>query len=112
LLDRLENPADGARNSFPLTGFGCELAPAHGSEFVEFGASIAFRRALFDRNVTALDEAMESRIERTLFDLQDIFRAEFDGLGNSVAVGRARVCGESTGRECPAKVRCVSELLW
>jgi hypothetical protein len=88
LICGAKNAGDGSGESVPLAGFNGELPPALGGQPVKFGAAIIFGNAVLGGDPPSLDEAMKSRVERALLDLQNIGRIEFDCFGNRVSVRR------------------------
>ena len=87
---RTQNLGDGSGEFVPFAGFESELAAAFGGEAVELGATIVFGGAFFGGDPATFNEAVESGIERALFDLQNFVGAEFDGLGDGVSMCRAK----------------------
>jgi hypothetical protein len=72
------------------------LLPASGGQVVKLRSSIVFGGAQFGRNPHPLDEPVQRRVQRTLFDLQNVVRVEFDGFGNGMAMGWAlQECAEN-----------------
>ncbi len=90
---RTQNLGDGSGEFVPFAGFESELAAAFGGEAVELGATIVFGGAFFGGDPATFNEAVESGIERALFDLQHVVGVEFDGFGDGVAVGGAKEQG-------------------
>src|SRR5580698_393767 len=86
LLGGAEDAGDGAGEFVPLAGFEVELRAALRREGVKLCAAIVFGSSVGGGDPFALDEAMERGIERALLDLEHFVGAEFDGLGDGVAV--------------------------
>src|SRR6185436_19393697 len=86
LLSRLEDSGNGPRDAVvPLQLLG-ELLPAGGREPVIPRASVLLGFAPLARNPPFDEHALEGRVERPFFDLQDSLGSLADGLGDLEAV--------------------------
>ena len=102
---------DRSRQLVPLTRLDCKLPPALSRQLVELSPAIVLRGAVFERNPSPLNEPVERRVQRSLFDLQHIVGVEFDRFGDGVPmhwapqqrakVSRSRVpCSSSMRSRC------------
>src|SRR5215470_16369625 len=78
------------------------MAPAGGSERIILGPAVVIGYAPFRVEKSAELEAMESRIERTLFDFEDVIRGPLDPFGDSVSMHRpAQQRSQNEHVQCP-----------
>src|SRR4051812_48571858 len=81
-----QDPVDGAHQLVPAIGLRLELAAALWRQAVIARAPVVFGGTPERRDPAAVLEAVESRIERAVLDLKNIFRTMLDGVGDGVAV--------------------------
>src|SRR5262245_37166021 len=74
--------SNGAGQLFPFARFDVELLPALRRQAIELGATVVLGGALVEGDPSALDEAVQRRVQRPLLDQQDIVRAALDRLDN------------------------------
>ncbi len=86
---RPQDASDAFDQALPAVGFGGELFSSGGCQAIEFGFSIVFGCTPEGGDPAAVFEAIESRVEGTVFHLEDFIGAEFDGVGDGVPVGGA-----------------------
>jgi len=88
LPDGFENAVDGANEFVPTTGLAGELLAADGGEAIEAGFAIVFGGAPLGADPTAVLEAVEGRVQRAMFNLEDFVGAVFDDMGDGMAMSR------------------------
>ena len=74
---RLHDGRDRSRDAAPVRGFRVELAAAERAEAVELRAPVVVRRAPRRSKPAADLEAVQRRIERAFFDLEDVVDARW-----------------------------------
>ena len=84
--DGFQDEPDRRREAFPVRFFGLEVFLAGLGERIIFRAAIVLRFAPFGLNPCLLFEAMQSGIERTLIDLEDVFGNMANALSDGPAV--------------------------
>src|SRR6185369_11244112 len=85
-LSFFDNEGDGGRETVPLLDFAAEFLFSSDGQGIVFGATVVFGFAPLGADPTLLLEAVESGIERTLLDLEDLFRHYLDALRDGPAV--------------------------
>src|SRR5262249_7518427 len=100
-LSSLQNLGDRPGESFPVRGLDAELFAPRASEVVVLGAAIVFRSAPLGLDPTLLLHSVERRVERSFFDLQNVFGQLLDPLRYFVTVERAALeRPENQHRQC------------
>jgi hypothetical protein len=89
LPDWFQDAVDCADEFFPPACLTGELFSTGGSEAVETGLAIVFRRAPIRADPAAILEPVQSRVQRSMLDLEDFMRAMLDDVSDGVAVGGA-----------------------
>src|SRR4051812_22815637 len=85
----IQDQSHGAGERLPFRLFGKELFPAERREAIVLGPFSLVGMLPGRRDPAFRLEAMHARIERTGFDLEQIFRRPLDMLRNRVSVHRA-----------------------
>src|SRR5216683_3932160 len=85
-----QDAVDGADELIPPAGLFGQLPAPGGSQPVIAGLAIVFRRAPERRDPGAILQAMQSRVERAVLDLQNLIRAMLDHVSDGVSVRRAK----------------------
>ena len=111
-LLRPQHAIDGAHDLIPAAGLMGQLLAARGGQPVIARPAVVFRRAPERGDPAAVFQTVQSGIERAVLDLQDVFGAVFDGVGDGVPVRRdpAPAFAESAGRACPGAARLPAEV--
>src|SRR6185436_7862993 len=87
-LGRFENLSDGRRETFPVRSLFGQLFAAGFGQLVILGLAIVVRAVPFGDDPTLLFESIQSRVERTLVDVEHSIRHLLDALRNTPAVHR------------------------
>src|SRR5438445_11461933 len=85
----LEYATDGRDHLTKLREFRSELLASGGGQGVITCAAVGFCPFPFGFHPSLKEQALQSGIERTFFDGENVLRQSFDGEGNSVAVLRS-----------------------
>src|SRR4051812_8365168 len=91
---RTENACHGLHESVPAAALFCQVRPAGRSNAVVLGLPVVFGGAPEGSNQSTVLEAIQRRIERSVFDLEDFFGRLLDTMGDGVAVRGAE-------QDCP-----------
>src|SRR5262245_25865260 len=86
-----ENEVDGARDATPLLALLRQPLPSGRGELVVAGPAVVVGRAPRRRDVFLSLETVERRVERSLSNAQDLFRALLESLGDAPAVHRSEL---------------------
>src|SRR5438128_9741372 len=89
LRDWLQNASDGPNHLLPTLRMRDQLLSASGSQAVILRFTIVLRSAPEGRDPAAIFESMQRGIERSMFDLQNIFRTALDRMCDRVTMSRA-----------------------
>src|SRR4029453_11031704 len=89
LLDRTQHARDRAGQPQPPFELGLRGAPSFAGQLVELGFSVVLRRSPFGLDQALLLHAVQSRIERSLFDLQHLVRQLVDTQRDAISMVRA-----------------------